>query len=97
VVVAQALPLYRNARRLQRRCMGIAAALIAGSLASITIGLSVAILAHAAASTVLAAALVVALVAMNPRPGTGREASQSTLAVALAVIKAGHRAAKTAL
>jgi predicted murein hydrolase (TIGR00659 family) len=55
-VVALALPLYRNVRRLQGRCIGMAAALIAGSLASIGIGLSVAILAHASASTVLSLA-----------------------------------------
>jgi predicted murein hydrolase (TIGR00659 family) len=55
-VVALALPLYRNAHRLQGRCIGMAAALIAGSLASIIIGLSVAILAHASASTVLSLA-----------------------------------------
>lgn len=55
-VVALALPLYRNAGRLQGRGIGMAAALVAGSLASIVIGLSVAILAHASASTVLSLA-----------------------------------------
>jgi predicted murein hydrolase (TIGR00659 family) len=55
-VVALALPLYRNAPRLQGRCIGMAAALIAGSLASVVIGLSVAIMAHASMSTVLSLA-----------------------------------------
>jgi predicted murein hydrolase (TIGR00659 family) len=55
-VVALALPLYRNVRRLKGRYIGMAAALMAGSLASIVIGLSVEILAHASASTVLSLA-----------------------------------------
>ena len=55
-VVALALPLYRNVGRLQGRCTGMAAALVAGSLASVLVGLSVAILAHASASTVLSIA-----------------------------------------
>jgi predicted murein hydrolase (TIGR00659 family) len=55
-VVALALPLYRNVGRLRGRRMGMAAALVAGSLTSILVGLSVAILAHASASTVLSLA-----------------------------------------
>jgi len=55
-VVALALPLYRNIRRLQDHCIRIGAALFAGSVASILVGLSVAILAHASASTVLSLA-----------------------------------------
>jgi predicted murein hydrolase (TIGR00659 family) len=55
-VVALALPLYRNVGRLKGRRMGLAAALVAGSLTSILVGLSVAILAHASASTVLSLA-----------------------------------------
>jgi predicted murein hydrolase (TIGR00659 family) len=55
-VVALALPLYRNAGRLRGRCISMALALVAGSLASILVGLSVAMLAHASASTVLSLA-----------------------------------------
>jgi len=55
-VVALALPLYRNIRRLQGQCIRIGTALFAGSLASILVGLWVAILAHASASTVLSLA-----------------------------------------
>jgi predicted murein hydrolase (TIGR00659 family) len=55
-VVALALPLYRNIRRLQDHCIRIGTALFAGSVASILVGLSVAILAHASASTVLSLA-----------------------------------------
>jgi predicted murein hydrolase (TIGR00659 family) len=55
-VVALALPLYRNVGRLKGRRMGMAAALVAGSLTSMLVGLSVAILAHASASTVLSLA-----------------------------------------
>src|SRR3984893_15278244 len=55
-VVALALPLYRNANRLHGRCICMALALVAGSLASIFVGLTVAILAHASASTVLSIA-----------------------------------------
>jgi predicted murein hydrolase (TIGR00659 family) len=55
-VVALALPLYRNVRRLRGRCVCMALALVAGSLASTVVGLSVAILAHASASTVLSLA-----------------------------------------
>lgn len=55
-VVGLALPLYRNAGRLRGRCVGMGLALVAGSLASIFVGLSVAVLAHASASTVLSLA-----------------------------------------
>ena len=55
-VVALALPLYRNIRRLQGRCIRIGTALFAGSIASILVGLCIAILAHASASTVLSLA-----------------------------------------
>ena len=55
-VVALAFPLYRNARLLRGRCVCMALALVAGSLASIFVGLSVAILAHASASTILSLA-----------------------------------------
>jgi predicted murein hydrolase (TIGR00659 family) len=55
-VVALALPLYRNAGRLRGRCLGMGLALVAGSLASIFVGLLVAILAHASSSTVLSLA-----------------------------------------
>jgi predicted murein hydrolase (TIGR00659 family) len=55
-VVALALPLYRNGGRLRGRCVGMGLALVAGSLASIFVGLSVAVLAHASASTVLSLA-----------------------------------------
>jgi putative effector of murein hydrolase len=39
-VVALAVPLYRNANRLHGRCISMAVALVAGSLASISSGLS---------------------------------------------------------
>src|SRR6516165_8812375 len=55
-VVALALPLYRNASRLRGRYLCMALALVAGSLASIFVGLSVAVLGHASASTVLSLA-----------------------------------------
>lgn len=55
-VVALALPLYRNVGRLKGRYVGMAAALVAGSLTSVLVGLAVAILAHASASTVLSIA-----------------------------------------
>jgi predicted murein hydrolase (TIGR00659 family) len=55
-VVALAVPLYRNASRLRGRWIRMALALVAGSLASIFVGLSVAILADASASTVLSLA-----------------------------------------
>ena len=55
-VVALALPLYRNASRLRGRYLCMALALVAGSLASIFVGLCVAILGHASASTILSLA-----------------------------------------
>jgi putative effector of murein hydrolase len=55
-VVALALPLYRNVNRLHGRYVSMALALVAGSLASIFVGLAVAMLAHASASTVLSLA-----------------------------------------
>ncbi len=55
-VVALALPLYRNASRLRGRCACMTLALVAGSLASILVGLSIAILGHASASTILSLA-----------------------------------------
>lgn len=55
-VVALALPLHRNVCRLKGRHMGMAAALVAGSLTSILVGLVVAILSHASVSTVLSIA-----------------------------------------
>lgn len=55
-VVALAVPLYRNAGRLQGRGLSIAGALVAGSLSSIVVGLLVATLAHASAPTILALA-----------------------------------------
>ena len=55
-VVALAIPLHRNIHRLQGRVTRMAAALLAGSLSSIVVGLFVAVLAHASASTVLSLA-----------------------------------------
>jgi predicted murein hydrolase (TIGR00659 family) len=55
-VVALALPLYRNANRLHGRYVCMALSLVAGSLASIFVGLVVATLGHASASTVLSIA-----------------------------------------
>lgn len=55
-VVALALPLYRNIRRLQGQCIRIGTALFAGSLASVLVGLWIAVLAHASAATVLSLA-----------------------------------------
>jgi predicted murein hydrolase (TIGR00659 family) len=55
-VVALALPLYRNISRLQGRGLRMAVALVAGSAASIFVGLIVAILAHASVSTILSLA-----------------------------------------
>jgi len=55
-VVALAIPLYRNLNRLKGRCLRMVFALVAGSLASIFVGLFVAVLAHASASTVLSLA-----------------------------------------
>jgi predicted murein hydrolase (TIGR00659 family) len=55
-VVALALPLYNNLRRLQGRCLTMAVALFAGSLASILVGLAVATMAGASASAILSLA-----------------------------------------
>jgi predicted murein hydrolase (TIGR00659 family) len=55
-VVALALPLYRNVGRLRGRCAAMSVALVTGSLASVVVGLLVAVLAHASASTVLSIA-----------------------------------------
>jgi predicted murein hydrolase (TIGR00659 family) len=55
-VVALALPLYRNLGRLRGRCLAMALALVAGSLASIFVGLCVVIAGHASASTILSIA-----------------------------------------
>jgi predicted murein hydrolase (TIGR00659 family) len=55
-VVALALPLYNNLRRLQGRYLTMALALFAGSLASILVGLAVATMAGASASAVLSLA-----------------------------------------
>ena len=55
-VVALALPLYRNLSRLQNRGFRMIAALLAGSAASIFVGLLVAVVAHASASTILSLA-----------------------------------------
>jgi putative effector of murein hydrolase len=55
-VVALALLLYRNGSRLRGRCLCMALALVAGSLASIFVDLCVAILGRASASTVLSLA-----------------------------------------
>jgi predicted murein hydrolase (TIGR00659 family) len=55
-VVALALPLYRNLNRLQGRCLRMAIALVAGSIASILVGLGVAVAAHASVSTILSLA-----------------------------------------
>jgi len=55
-VVALALPLYNNLRRLRGRCLTMALALFAGSLASILVGLAVATMAGASAFAVLSLA-----------------------------------------
>jgi predicted murein hydrolase (TIGR00659 family) len=55
-VVALALPLYNNLKRLQGRCLTMALALIAGSLASILVGLAIATLAGASAFAILSLA-----------------------------------------
>jgi putative effector of murein hydrolase len=86
-----ALPLYRNARRLKGRCIGMAAALMAGSLASIVIGLSVATLAHASASTVLSLAPKSATAAVSmeiPRLIGGAPAVTATLTILTGIIGA---------
>ena len=55
-VVALALPLYKNLKRLQGRCMTMTLALFAGSLASILVGLAIATLAGASAFAILSLA-----------------------------------------
>jgi predicted murein hydrolase (TIGR00659 family) len=55
-VVALALPLYRNINRLRHRCFRMTAALLAGSLTSVIVGVSIAALAHASVSTILSLA-----------------------------------------
>jgi predicted murein hydrolase (TIGR00659 family) len=55
-VVALALPLYNNLKRLQGRCLSMALALIAGSLASILVGLAIATFAGASAFAILSLA-----------------------------------------
>jgi predicted murein hydrolase (TIGR00659 family) len=55
-VVALALPLYNNLKRLQGRCWTMTLALVAGSLASILVGLAIATLAGASAFAVLSLA-----------------------------------------
>jgi predicted murein hydrolase (TIGR00659 family) len=90
-VVALALPLYRNARRLQGRCLSMATALVAGSLASILIGLSIAILAHTSASTALSLAPKSATAAVSieiSRLIGGAPAVTATLTVLTGIIGA---------
>jgi predicted murein hydrolase (TIGR00659 family) len=55
-VVALALPLCNNLKRLQGRCLSMALALIAGSLASILVGLAIATFAGASAFAILSLA-----------------------------------------
>jgi predicted murein hydrolase (TIGR00659 family) len=55
-VVALALPLHRNLSRLQGRGLSMTCSLLAGSLASILVGLAVAVVAGASASTILSLA-----------------------------------------
>ena len=55
-VVALALPLYNSLKRLQGRCWTMTLALVAGSLASILVGLAIATLAGASAFAVLSLA-----------------------------------------
>ena len=55
-VVALALPLYNNLKRLQGRCLTMTLALFAGSLASILVGLAIATLAGASAFAILSLA-----------------------------------------
>jgi predicted murein hydrolase (TIGR00659 family) len=55
-VVALALPLYNNLKRLRGRCWTMSLALVAGSLASIMVGLAMATLAGASAFTILSLA-----------------------------------------
>jgi len=90
-VVALAIPLYRNARRLRGRWVCMALALVAGSLVSIFVGLSVAILAHASASTVLSLApkSATAAVAMEiSRLIGGAPAVTATLTIMTGIIGA---------
>jgi predicted murein hydrolase (TIGR00659 family) len=90
-VVALALPLYRNAGRLRGRCVCLAVALVAGSLASIFVGLSVAVLAHASASTVLSLAPKSATAAVSmeiSRLIGGVPAVTATLAIMTGIIGA---------
>jgi predicted murein hydrolase (TIGR00659 family) len=55
-VVALAIPLHRNLGRLGGRELSITCSLLAGSLASILVGLAVAVVAGASASTILSLA-----------------------------------------
>jgi putative effector of murein hydrolase len=55
-VVALALPLYGNLKRLQGRCLAMMLALVAGSLASILVGLAVASVAGASRFAILSLA-----------------------------------------
>jgi predicted murein hydrolase (TIGR00659 family) len=55
-VVALALPLHRNLSRLEGRALSLTCSLLAGSLASIMVGLAVAVVAGASASTILSLA-----------------------------------------
>jgi predicted murein hydrolase (TIGR00659 family) len=90
-VVALALPLYRNANRLQGRCVGMGAALFAGSLVSILVGLSVAALAHASTSTVLSLAPKSATAAVSmeiSRVIGGAPAVTATLTILTGIIGA---------
>jgi predicted murein hydrolase (TIGR00659 family) len=90
-VVALALPLYRNAHRLRGRCVCMALALVAGSLASIFVGLFVAILAHASASTVLSLAPKSATAAVSmeiSRQIGGLPAVTATLTIMTGIIGA---------
>jgi predicted murein hydrolase (TIGR00659 family) len=90
-VVALALPLYRNARRLRGRCVCMAVALVAGSFASIFVGLFVAILAHASASTVLSLAPKSATAAVSmeiSRQIGGLPAVTATLTIMTGIIGA---------
>jgi predicted murein hydrolase (TIGR00659 family) len=55
-VVALAIPLYNNLRRLQGRCLNMAFALFAGSLASILVGLAIAAIAKTSTFAILSLA-----------------------------------------
>jgi predicted murein hydrolase (TIGR00659 family) len=90
-VVALALPLYRHAHRLQGRSISMASALVAGSLTSIVVGLSVAILGHASASTVLSLAPKSATAAVSmeiSRLIGGEPAVTATLTILTGIIGA---------